>query len=473
MVSVFVDPSSASPVYRQVYDQVKQAILSGHLGAGQKLPPVRDLSARLHVSHLTVHRAYQLLAEEQMLDLRHGSGAYVAAIKQREQATVYLKQFLKKGPMRDFEQTAHSAQVDSLATMAPDLRLFETNCLMAEMANQVKNDPWAFGYTPEQGSQNLRKALSDWVAEYGLNTDPDQMIIGSHPTNSLGCGALNPGDHVLVEQPFYLFAGDWMAKQNLVPVGIPPTKEGIDLAFLRQAQKNDQIKAVIVAPSLGFGTGQNWSASSRQAFLEVAKEAGWLVIENFSRAPLSFQEKLRPLATEDSQVPILTQIHFSELLAPGINLSSTIANHNVSPEVFSRLIQSTVHPLQPLEMAVGKLLKDGLIPKTISQSSKTYSNRFNLFNQGLKQTLPEGFEVSDVQGAYSTVISAPYALPPADLFQATLDANCPVLPGIFTGIRGACQNLIRVNFGSVEERSLTNTGTRLGEVLTKLIHKHI
>ena len=73
-----LDPHSGLPVYRQMIDQIKYYVASGALKPGQQLPSVRELAQRLSINPTTVVKAYTELQHEEVIDLRHGKGAFVA-----------------------------------------------------------------------------------------------------------------------------------------------------------------------------------------------------------------------------------------------------------------------------------------------------------------------------------------------------------------------------------------------------------
>jgi GntR family transcriptional regulator len=72
-----VSPSSGMPLYLQLIDQVKHAIDTGALGSGDRLPTIRAVAEDLVINPNTVVRAYRELQHEGIIDLKHGSGAFV------------------------------------------------------------------------------------------------------------------------------------------------------------------------------------------------------------------------------------------------------------------------------------------------------------------------------------------------------------------------------------------------------------
>ncbi|HEX4276163.1 MAG TPA: GntR family transcriptional regulator [Bryobacteraceae bacterium] len=73
-----VSHSSGIPLYLQLMEQVKHAIETGALRAGEQLPTIRKLAEDLVMNPNTVVRAYRELEHEGVVELRHGSGAYIS-----------------------------------------------------------------------------------------------------------------------------------------------------------------------------------------------------------------------------------------------------------------------------------------------------------------------------------------------------------------------------------------------------------
>jgi GntR family transcriptional regulator len=81
------NPSSGVPIYLQLMEQVKHGIATGALRAGDQLPGIRPLAEELVVNPNTVAKAYRELEHQGVIELRQGSGAFVAAGAAQEAAT--------------------------------------------------------------------------------------------------------------------------------------------------------------------------------------------------------------------------------------------------------------------------------------------------------------------------------------------------------------------------------------------------
>jgi GntR family transcriptional regulator len=78
---VNLDPTDGRPLYLQIMDEVRRAIVVGSLRAEDPLPSVRELAAELVVNPRTVSQAYQELEREGVIYVRRGQGTFVSAIK--------------------------------------------------------------------------------------------------------------------------------------------------------------------------------------------------------------------------------------------------------------------------------------------------------------------------------------------------------------------------------------------------------
>jgi GntR family transcriptional regulator len=99
MLFIVVSPLNPDPMYKQVTDQIKDAIARGTLNPGDKLPSIRELSLELKISIITTKRAYSDLESEGYIITRPGLGSFVAEInkeKLREEKLTEIKNTILK-----------------------------------------------------------------------------------------------------------------------------------------------------------------------------------------------------------------------------------------------------------------------------------------------------------------------------------------------------------------------------------------
>jgi GntR family transcriptional regulator len=98
-VFVVLSPTHPDPMYKQVTDQIKDAIASGDLKPNDRLPSVRELSEALNVSAITIKRAYQDLETDGFILTRAGMGSFVAPVERdalRERKLAEVQEELRR-----------------------------------------------------------------------------------------------------------------------------------------------------------------------------------------------------------------------------------------------------------------------------------------------------------------------------------------------------------------------------------------
>ncbi|MFL0249002.1 GntR family transcriptional regulator [Clostridium neuense] len=77
-MNIIISNVSDKPLYEQIKEQIKNAIISGELEDGEALPSIRALANDLHVSVLTTRRVYDELESEGFVITKAGKGSFVA-----------------------------------------------------------------------------------------------------------------------------------------------------------------------------------------------------------------------------------------------------------------------------------------------------------------------------------------------------------------------------------------------------------
>ena len=81
-MEIIISNSSNKPIYEQICLQVKALIMNGTLSAGEPLPSMRSLAKDLHISVITVQRAYEDLTRDGFIETVSGKGSFVSSQNQ-------------------------------------------------------------------------------------------------------------------------------------------------------------------------------------------------------------------------------------------------------------------------------------------------------------------------------------------------------------------------------------------------------
>ena len=104
-MKLIISSVSGEPIYEQIKDQIRAAVLSGELAAGEALPSLRKLAKELRISVLTVTRAYNELADEGIVENIQGKGTFVMS-----QGTELMKRRARTRIQRIFDETCTAAK---------------------------------------------------------------------------------------------------------------------------------------------------------------------------------------------------------------------------------------------------------------------------------------------------------------------------------------------------------------------------
>ena len=91
-MEIFISNRISTPIYEQISSQIKALIIGGQLQAGETLPSIRGLAKSLHISVLTVQKAYDVLQADGFIETTAGKGCFVSA----QNPDFYLEEQQKK-----------------------------------------------------------------------------------------------------------------------------------------------------------------------------------------------------------------------------------------------------------------------------------------------------------------------------------------------------------------------------------------
>lgn len=338
-----LDPASETPLYRQLYKQIRERVLTGQLASGTRLPASRELATQLAVSRNTVTNAYEQLAAEGYLESRVGAWTFVAAQlsmdlvarpralgQTGERLAPRLNRYAEM--LKDAYRLAYAPQpavTYDFRRFAPALDAFPVTEWRRIVARQwLAPSPSDLGYGSAQGNPLLRKEVAAYVARArAVNCTPDQIVITTGSQQAFDVLAritLEPGSAVVIEEPGYVGARAIFASHGADIVPVPVDQDGIDVAALPKG-RSGRVRLVYVTPSHQFPTGVTMSLPRRLALLQWATQARALIVEDDYDSEFRYEggtfESLQGLDTHQSVVYVGT---FSKVLSPALRVGYVV-----------------------------------------------------------------------------------------------------------------------------------------------------
>jgi GntR family transcriptional regulator / MocR family aminotransferase len=378
-----LDRSGGLPVVRQIYGQVRSAVLSGALRAGTKLPSSRAMAARLGVARVSVVAAYEQLLAEGYAEGRHGSGTFVSAdltsLPVLRRAARPVKPRPTPAPARAFPEFERAAtQTDArpfnTGRTLLDARTMETWRKLTHRAVRSfgAND---LGYTDPAGLIELRRSLCDYLrAARGVRCDPEQIIVTAGTQQALDIAIrvlLAPGDEVWVEDPGYPLTHAKLLLAKARPRPVPVDAQGLMVAAGRRAAP--KARAAFVTPSHQFPTGVALSMARRLELLAWARASGAFVIEDdytsefrYSGPPLA---SLQGLDADERVIYVGT---LNKALFPGLRIGYAVVPQALLPAFVSARYLMDRQPPTLHQAVVAEFMQQGHFAAHIRRMRQVY-----------------------------------------------------------------------------------------------------
>jgi GntR family transcriptional regulator / MocR family aminotransferase len=392
LLTVPLDSTAEAPLFRQLYEGLRQGILAGRLAPGARLPATRRLANELGVSRNTVLNAYEQLLVEGYLEGRAGSGTYVprtlpddmiavrATVKDERAASPRRPTLSRRGALLaqgSFLTSCFTGVPRPFRLCGPALDRFPFATWMRLVSRHHRRPPPArLSYDHPAGYAPLRQAIAQHLGPArAVHCDPEQVLILGGAQQAFDLIArllLDPGDKAWVEDPGY--PGVWSAIQGAGAdiVAVPVGADGLDVAA-GQA-RCPKARLVYVTPSHQYPLGVTLSLPRRLALLDWARRANaWIIEDDYDS---EFRYAGRPLAALqglDRDGRVLYLGTFSKSLFPALRLGYLVVPPDlVDAFVAARAVTDRQSPTL-MQAVVADFLQEGHFNRHIRRMRTLYS----------------------------------------------------------------------------------------------------
>ncbi len=387
--SLHLDARRSAPLHRQLYAEIRGAVLSGRLAAGARLPSTRSLAADLGVSRNTVAGAFDQLMAEGYLEGKVGSGTFVTDLGAKASGALAPRPGRKdaallsaRGRMLAQARAAASPEVATARAFRPGVPALDAfprelwARLSARVVRRARADVLSYGNPA--GYFPLRQAIAAYLrAARGVRCAVEQVIVTAGSQQALDLAArvlLDAGDTAWVEDPGYLGArGAFRAAGvNCAPVAVDD--EG--LSVTGGEAHAPEARLAYVSPSHQYPMGMTMSLGRRMALLEWARRRrAWIIEDDYDS---EFRYAGRPLASLqglDTADRVIYTGTFSKVLFPSLRLGYMVVPQAVA-DAFASARALADRQSQGLEQAVvAQFLREGHFARHVRRMRALYAER--------------------------------------------------------------------------------------------------
>jgi GntR family transcriptional regulator / MocR family aminotransferase len=435
----------------QVQAGVREAIRSGRLRPGERLPSSRELARKLGVSRGLVQDCYAQLLAEGYLSAAIGSATRVAAVVHAEPVP---------GPAAvRHEGDAPAASTAALADFrsgVPDLSGFPRTDWLWALREASRTAPnAAFDYGDQRGSAGLREVLAAYLRRVrAAVADPENLVICTGFAQGLGMTLrllVRDGlDQVAFEDPGYGDTPELAAWAGITAVPVPVDEEGIDVAALSRTGA----RVVVLTPAHQWPTGGVLSPGRRHELAVWATGCDGVIIEDdydaefrYDREPVGVLQGLAP----DRVISIGT---VSKSLAPAMRIGWLLCPPALAPALAAEKELGDRGSPTLDQLALATLIESGRYDRHLRRMRGVYSQRRDVLTGALAEHAP-AVRLTGLAAGFHAVAHLPAPLREQEVIAAAR-ARSVRLYGMsdYRAGRGTEPAQLVLGFGNLGERAI-------------------
>jgi GntR family transcriptional regulator/MocR family aminotransferase len=399
------DPTVTAPFYRQIYDRFRDAITSGVLKPGDRIPSARALGKELGLARGTIEAAYSLLAAEGYIQARGQAGTVVTpGLKPRTPISLPT-------PRTGGGIVSASFRPDSILPFQmglPALDAFPRKIWARLGARCVRSmQPSDMTHPSVYGLPALRARIAAYLqVSRGINCSPSQVFVTSGYRNSIELivhALLKAGDRVWLENPGYPPTRELLKHMHIATVPVPVDRDGIVAS--EGIKLAPRARAAVVTPAHQSPLSVSLSLPRRLALLDWATRNGaWIIEDDYDGEYRYVSRPLPALKSLDRDGHVLYAGTFSKVILPSIRLAYLVVPET-QVERFEKISQTFAGGSPELTQAiVTAFITEGHFARHIQRMRKLYAERREATAAGLESVLGKHMRIDSQPGGMHLIL---------------------------------------------------------------------
>lgn len=406
--------SRRTPLTAQIHRAIREAIETGRLEAGARLPSWEDLAAQLGVSRGTVRIAYQRLIDEQLAVGLGAAGTHVTDRPSKAASGGLLPDAGSlQGLFYDLGSPPLPFQLGVPAQDAFPLKLW-SGIVTREARRDAAAPHW---YPDPRGDPDLRKEIAAYLAiARGIRCSASQVLITAGFSGALGLalrGLQVHGAEAWMEDPGFPLTRAALGLAGMIVKPIQVDGEGPDVAAGIQCAAGAAL--AVVTPGQQAPLGMTMSAPRRHALLEWARRQDSWVIEDDYLSELQLEGRAAPaLASLDEHERLLYISSFSKTISPKLRLGFLVVPPKLAHRFGDLAACLSPAPAPAIQRAVASFLREGHYLRHLRHMKRLYATRRDALTGCLRDMTPNSIIVQATAGT-NLVVLLPKATSDAEI----------------------------------------------------------
>lgn len=365
---------TSMPLYERLYRAFREAILSGQLAEGEKLPSKRQLADYLSISQTTIETTYYQLVDE----------GYVIALPRKGYFVQNSTELIRSEPVMQTDETQeetpsfrydfHPGKID-----LEHFPLEQWRKCVRDVLTDRNRELLHLGHP--QGDLVLRKQIAGYLYQSrGVRCTPDQIILGSGTEQLLPflLRLIAKKGTLAVEDPGYSLTHHFSDDSSYQAVPVPVDEEGLQVEALKQTNAN----VVYLTPAHQFPTGAILSAGRRNQLLKWARQDERYIIEDDYDSEFRYVGMPIPaLQGLDSDHRVIYLSTFSKSLMPSLRIAYAVVPYSLLArykEHYSHYA-ATVPRLDQATLSL--FMEQGYFDKHVNRMRKLYKRKLDRLHE--------------------------------------------------------------------------------------------
>jgi GntR family transcriptional regulator / MocR family aminotransferase len=483
--TICVDAHSDSPIYKQLYDWFRLAILERRLRPCQRVPSTRSLAIELKISRIPVLSAYEQLLSEGYLQSFGGAGTCVARSIPEDVFRPVSQARRRTGRhnrprriSRHLEEAMSIPQfpdariLGAFRTCLPALDQFPVNVWSSLLARHSRDrSAELMAYGDPMGYAPFRETIAEYLgAARSVRCDASQVMVvaGSQQGLQISARALfDARDCVWMEEPGYPKARQTLVLAGTIPVPVPIDHEGLDVE--EGLRRYPDARAAYITPSHQYPTGVTMSAGRRMLLLDWAARTGSWIIEDDYDSEYRFTSRpvasLQGLDSDDRVIYIGT---LSKVLFPALRLGYLVIPKDLLGAFRTARGATDIFSTTLFQAALTDFIREGHFARHIRRMRLLYKQRCETLTEAIRSKMGAELEIISADGGMHLAALLPPDVDDTVVSQKAADAGVFANPLSTCYLESPKRSGLILGFGATDTAQIEEGVRRLATVVKRI-----